>query len=107
MPKPAGMCNFRPTVAFLSYFMHCSFININTYCLSITKCTFSQFSTPWPIKMDYIKYSYVAFEFGTEDAVKVHVIVEKLLTIFNLAEQQLFTHTQTQANTHTHPHTQA
>lgn len=57
--------------------------------------------------MDYTKYSYVAFEFGTEDAVKVHVIVEKLLTIFNLAEQQLFTHTQTQANTHTHPHTQA
>lgn len=52
--------------------------------------------------MDYIKFSYVAFEFGTEDAVKVHVIVEKLLTIFNLAEQQLFTHTQTHANTHTH-----
>lgn len=70
-------------------------------------CTFSQFSSPWLIKMDYIKFSYVTFEFGTKHAVKVHVIVEKLLTIFNLAEQQLFTHTQTQANTHTHPHTQA
>lgn len=55
--------------------------------------------------MDYIKFSYVTFEFGTKNAVKVHVIVEKLLTIFNLAEQQHFTHTQTQAITHTSAHT--